>query len=525
MSYLSNDSRNVSNGVFTVSGNIVNNADVSNPVITQVQSDWNAASGLGVILNKPNISLYALDDNVVHKTTNEVIQGMKIFANTKPQNVDATGAGIWIKNLNPAWDSGTSYAMVTMRDQTDVSLVKLLAKKFSTNNWGVRLDGWNGAENNEVVTIDGSGNTVIGKNVALTDTRVKVIGYSDTLPLQEWGDGGQVGTFIRRTAGNVMSFVAKNYGGYAHEFLGNWWFRSNLYVTDTVSIDAAYPTLLFRDENRNPKWHLVRSADDGALRLTKSGVKDLVTFNYSNDDIQHLTGDFYHRDGNVYIQKNAITKIGLVGSVGLGGRASQLDMVARHATDGTSMRFTNYVDRDGAVVGNDTWQIWGYPTDSNGNATDFAPLLNLTYNRTTNRASFSLGRDEQWLDYTPSLVSTGGGAPASYTERAGKYKRFGSLVVAEATIRASSLAGLTAGVIGVSLPVPIHSAAGGEIPASGFICQVGQNPATQSKGIPVVNTSVNCVTFLSGVNTSSVSLADIDTSTVIRVRVIYNGSI
>jgi len=525
MSYLSNDSRNVSNGVFTVSGNIVNNADVSNPVITQVQSDWNAASGLGVILNKPNISLYALDDNVVHKTTDEVIQGMKIFANTKPQNVDATGAGIWIKNLNPAWDSGTSYAMVTMRDQTDVSLVKLLAKKFSTNNWGVRLDGWNGAENNEVVTIDGSGNTVIGKNVALTDTRVKVIGYSDTLPLQEWGDGGQVGTFIRRTAGNVMSFVAKNYDGYAHEFLGNWWFKNNLFVSDQLILQADYPALVFGDSTGNAKWHLNRNGTDGALRISKTGVKDILMFDYNTDDMYQLVGNNYIRNGSLFVQYNDKNKISIIGSGGTGQRASYIDMVARHATDGTSMRFTNYVDRDGAVVGNDTWQIWGYPTDSNGNATDFAPLLNLTYNRTTNRASFSLGRDEQWLDYTPSLVSTGGGAPASYTERAGKYKRFGSLVVAEATIRASSLAGLTAGVIGVSLPVPIHSAAGGEIPASGFICQVGQNPATQSKGIPVVNTSVNCVTFLSGVNTSSVSLADIDTSTVIRVRVIYNGSI
>lgn len=47
-------------GVATVTGNIVDNADPKNPVITQVQSDWNAVGGLGVVLNKPNLALYLL---------------------------------------------------------------------------------------------------------------------------------------------------------------------------------------------------------------------------------------------------------------------------------------------------------------------------------------------------------------------------------------------------------------------------------------------------------------------------------
>lgn len=38
-----------------VTGNIVNNTDPANPVVTQVQPDWNASSGLGQILNKPSI--------------------------------------------------------------------------------------------------------------------------------------------------------------------------------------------------------------------------------------------------------------------------------------------------------------------------------------------------------------------------------------------------------------------------------------------------------------------------------------
>lgn len=40
-------------GVQSVSGNIVDNSDAANPVVTQVQPDWNASSGLGEILNKP----------------------------------------------------------------------------------------------------------------------------------------------------------------------------------------------------------------------------------------------------------------------------------------------------------------------------------------------------------------------------------------------------------------------------------------------------------------------------------------
>lgn len=40
--------------VESVSGNIVDNTDAANPVVTQVQPDWNATSGLASIQNKPN---------------------------------------------------------------------------------------------------------------------------------------------------------------------------------------------------------------------------------------------------------------------------------------------------------------------------------------------------------------------------------------------------------------------------------------------------------------------------------------
>lgn len=48
-------------GVQSVTGNIVNNTDPLNPIVTQVQSDWNASSGLGQILNKPTIPTQTSD--------------------------------------------------------------------------------------------------------------------------------------------------------------------------------------------------------------------------------------------------------------------------------------------------------------------------------------------------------------------------------------------------------------------------------------------------------------------------------
>ena len=48
-------SQDAPDGVQSVTGNIVNNTDPENPIVTQVQSDWNASSGLGQILNKPAI--------------------------------------------------------------------------------------------------------------------------------------------------------------------------------------------------------------------------------------------------------------------------------------------------------------------------------------------------------------------------------------------------------------------------------------------------------------------------------------
>jgi hypothetical protein len=67
----------VAGKVDSVTGNIVDNTDPLNPVVDQVQADWNATEGLAEILNKPTIpdvpstiveSVQAGDDIVVDAT-------------------------------------------------------------------------------------------------------------------------------------------------------------------------------------------------------------------------------------------------------------------------------------------------------------------------------------------------------------------------------------------------------------------------------------------------------------------------
>jgi hypothetical protein len=52
-------------------------------LLLEEQSNWNATTGRAFIRNKPDLSQYALDANVVHKTGNETIDGAKTFNNSQ----------------------------------------------------------------------------------------------------------------------------------------------------------------------------------------------------------------------------------------------------------------------------------------------------------------------------------------------------------------------------------------------------------------------------------------------------------
>lgn len=91
------------------------------------------------------------------------------------------------------------------------------------------------ANSNEVVKINGNQTIndikTFGTNAEISNPRINVFGYSNTVPLQLWGDdSGQVGSYMRRLQNNVMQFVAKNFGGLAHEFLGFFKFKNGLDV-------------------------------------------------------------------------------------------------------------------------------------------------------------------------------------------------------------------------------------------------------------------------------------------------------
>jgi|GEM_PF-5428959 len=82
-------------GIDSVTGNIVNNTDPANPVVTQAQPDWNAVSGLGEILNKPSTNLsFSFGDaspvNVIIAQVGQLIESVKILILTPFDGVGAS---------------------------------------------------------------------------------------------------------------------------------------------------------------------------------------------------------------------------------------------------------------------------------------------------------------------------------------------------------------------------------------------------------------------------------------------------
>lgn len=151
---------------FTTTAGAVNYIDIkdaatgTSPTFTASGTDANigfnfATKGSGTFT--VNGSAVALDSNVVHSTGDEAIQGLKTFTANKPEASSLFEAGIWVKNLNAVWDSLTLFNLITMRDASDVSLVKMLAYKFASGKWGFRWDVWNFGENNGVMYLNGDG--------------------------------------------------------------------------------------------------------------------------------------------------------------------------------------------------------------------------------------------------------------------------------------------------------------------------------------------------------------------------------
>ena len=202
---------------------------------------------------------------------------------------------------------------------------------------------------------------------------------------------------------------------------------------------------------------------------------------------------------------------------GNGGRAAVLNMQADHATDGTQMRFTQFVDRDSAVVGNDTYQIWAYPINAAGTITDFAQVFALDYNRTTGKTNLLMSRDSAWVAYTPTLTgSSVAGTGQTYTYQRGWYKLIGKTCHFMVDVQMSSF-GTASGAVLISPPFAASSRF--EFPLVGYACGSGSNPVTASAGVPTVF-GAN-IYFISSVNTTVLQVSSCTSSTVFRVSGTY----
>lgn len=129
--------------VSSVTGNIVDNTDPANPIVTQVQPDWDAVSGLAEILNKPTIPTKTSDlvndgeDGVSPFVSQVAVQD---FPDRDSFPTIGQNGVIYIAedtDLAYTWDSNTmDYVLTTMPDTgiTGIGKTNRIAKFNSPTN-------------------------------------------------------------------------------------------------------------------------------------------------------------------------------------------------------------------------------------------------------------------------------------------------------------------------------------------------------------------------------------------------------
>lgn len=130
-------------GVSSVTGNIVDNTNPANPIVTQVQPDWDAVSGLAEILNKPTIPTKTSDlVNDGEDGVNPFIYQVAVQDFPDRDSFPTIGQNgvIYIAedtDLAYTWDSNAmDYALTTMPDTgiTGIGRTNRLAKFTSPTN-------------------------------------------------------------------------------------------------------------------------------------------------------------------------------------------------------------------------------------------------------------------------------------------------------------------------------------------------------------------------------------------------------
>ncbi len=80
---------------------------------------------------------------------------------------------------------------------------------------------------------------ILGKDGILTKKMFQICGYSDSFPLQEWGDSNLIWLRLFRTSANRMKFVTSNYGGQTFDFEGIYNFVNTLAVGNQTPHSSA----------------------------------------------------------------------------------------------------------------------------------------------------------------------------------------------------------------------------------------------------------------------------------------------
>jgi hypothetical protein len=249
---------NAPGGVQSVSGNIVDNTDPLNPIVDQVQPDWDATSGLGEILNKPTIPTKTSD------LTNDGEDGVNPFI-SQEQVVEyadlasfpsiGTVGVIYIAldtDLAYVWDPGTmDYVLTSMPNTgiTGVGRISRVAKFDSPTSvvWSkISEDNFGSVKINDSNRNFLNGNTLLSIQRAQTQMDF-VLGNPSASQSNIVIDDNTIGTEYR-TRG---TYTFKTGASYTESFvIGS---DGKLKISQTPDTGTTSDSLLVRDSSGNVK--------------------------------------------------------------------------------------------------------------------------------------------------------------------------------------------------------------------------------------------------------------------------------
>ncbi len=206
-------------------------------LLLEEQTDWNATTGRALLKNKPDLSQYALDENLVHKTGNEIINGIKDFTNfiivssissNSGQLVLASGGTqLSISDDNEQIIANQEFIAPSLRIPEGTSTQFLKADGSIDNtiyaeNANVIHTTGNEVKNGSLTVIDAGGG--FGLN-GISVNSYGIYGQSENAPagyfisnnapsIYGFSENGQGGVFLSNTGNGVQGISQTNFGIY-----------------------------------------------------------------------------------------------------------------------------------------------------------------------------------------------------------------------------------------------------------------------------------------------------------------------